>query len=248
MSARQGRTSRGQVTALSLKPADLWKTWTAKKPGDKNLHIVIAGVILCAVYFALIHPLSAAKIDKISYDMQKQKAREKTLAKAQNTPATPPPDIFGGKSLPEAQRDLDDLKKRLEETREAVLRLETSFVSMDDTLAMNALKTGLTSLAESGDMEVLAVEHIYLKPDDKERPPSAQLIREAAAANPYKRPLLKMRARASYHGLMQFLNGLTALPYVAAPVWSDISVGVERHPETKQPVRQWLEVEIRFAV
>jgi hypothetical protein len=248
MSARSGRPGRGQVDALSLKPADLWKTWTAKKPGEKNLHIVIAGVILCAIYFALIYPLSAAMIDKISYDMQKQKAREKTLTKTQNTPAAPPPDIFGGKSLPEAQRDLEELEKRLEETRESVLRLETSFVSMDDTLAMNALKTGLTSLAESGDMEVLAVEHIYLKPEDKQRPPSAQLMREAAGANPYKRPLLTMRARASYRGLMQFLNGLTALPYVAAPVWSDISVGVERHPETKQPVRQWLNVEIRFAV
>ena len=82
----------------------------------------------------------------------------------------------------------------------------------------------------------------------KEKPPSAQLLREAAAANPYKRPLLRMRARASYRGLMQFLNGLTALPYIAAPVWSNVSVGMERHPETKLPTRQWLEVEIRFAV
>ena len=47
---------------------------------------------------------------------------------------------------------------------------------------------------------------------------------------------------------MQFLNGLTALPYIAAPVWSNVSVGMERHPETKLPTRQWLEVEIRFAV
>ena len=245
MSTRPG--SRSQVVAVSFKPADLWKTWAAKKPGEKNLHIVIAGVILCAVYFALVHPLSAKQIDKVSYDMQKQKAREKTMAKAPEVSA-PPPDIFGGKSLPEAQQDLTDLQQRLEDARVAVQQLERAFVSMDDTLAMNALKTGLTSLAESGDMEVLAVEHIYLKQEDKEKPPSAQLLREAAAANPYKRPLLRMRARASYRGLMQFLNGLTALPYIAAPVWSNVSVGMERHPETKLPTRQWLEVEIRFAV
>jgi len=35
---------------------------------------------------------------------------------------------------------------------------------------------------------------------------------------------------------------------VAAPVSSDISVQVERHPETRAPVRQWLDVQIRFAV
>lgn len=47
MSTRPG--SRAQAAAISFKPADLWKTWAAKKPGEKNLHIVIAGVILCAV-------------------------------------------------------------------------------------------------------------------------------------------------------------------------------------------------------
>ncbi|MFT3848568.1 MAG: hypothetical protein QM739_07750 [Propionivibrio sp.] len=245
MSTRPG--SRVPLAPLSFEPADLWKTWTARKPGEKNLHVVVGGIILCTVYFALVFPLSAKQIDRIGYDMQKQKAREKTMSKAPEG-KTPPPDLFGGKSLPEAQKDLADLQERLEAARGAVQQLERAFVSMDDTLAMNALKTGLTSLAESGDMEVLAVEHIYLKAEDKAKPPSAQLLREAAAANPYKRPLLKMRARASYRGLMQFLNGLSALPYIAAPVWSDVSVGLERHPETKLPVRQWLEVEIRFAV
>ena len=57
-----------------------------------------------------------------------------------------------------------------------------------------------------------------------------------------------MRARASYRGLMQFLFGLSDLPYVAAPVWSDITIGVERNPKTQVPVRQWLEITIRFAV
>ena len=228
-------------------PATLWRNWTKRKSGEKNLHVVIAGVVVAAVYFAAVHPLAGKEIDKIRYDMEKQKTREKASAKQQATPAAPPL-AFGGKSLKDAEKELEALRAQLAETRAAVLALKASFVPLDDTLAMNALKTGLTALAEAGDMEVLAVEHIYKRPDDKDRPPTPQLIFDAAQSNPFQRPLLLMRARASYGGLMQFLFGLADLPYVAAPVWSDISVGVERHPETKQPVRQWLEVTIRFAV
>ena len=228
-------------------PVERWKAWTAKKPGEKNLHVVIAGIVATAIYFVAIHPLAAKQIDKIRYDMEKQKAREKVSSKQQGK-APPPPLAFGGKSLKDAEKELETLRARLDETRAAVQALNAAFVPLDDTLAMNALKTGLTSLAEAGDMEVLAVEHIYLRPEDKDRPPTPQLIADAARSTPFQRPLLLMRARASYRGLMQFLFGLTELPYVASPVWSDISVGVERHPETKLPVRQWLEVKIRFAV
>ena len=228
-------------------PAEHWKAWTAKKPGEKNLHVVIAGVVAAAIYLVAIAPLAGKQIDKIRYDMEKQRAREK-VSNRQQGKAPPPPLAFGGKSLKDAEKELETLRAQLDETRAAVQSLNAAFVPLDDTLAMNALKTGLTSLAEAGDMEVLAVEHIYLRPEDKDRPPTPQLISEAARSNPFQRPLLSMRARASYRGLMQFLFGLAELPYVASPVWSDISVGVERHPETKLPIRQWLEVNIRFAV
>ena len=55
-------------------------------------------------------------------------------------------------------------------------------------------------------------------------------------------------ARASFRGLMQFLDGLSKLPYVAAPVASSVTVVVERNPQTQAPIRQWLEVRIKFAV
>lgn len=239
-----GQQHHAGTRARSL--AEHWKAWTAKKPGEKNLHVVVAGIVATAIYFVAIAPLAGKQIDKIRYDMEKQKAREKSSVRLDKAP--PPPLAFGGKSLKDAEKELETLRARLDETRAAVQSLNAAFVPLEDTLAMNALKTGLTSLAEAGDMEVLAVEHIYARPDDKDRPPTPQLIAEAARSNPFQRPLLLLRARASYGGLMQFLFGLAELPYVASPVWSDIAVGVERHPETKQPVRQWLEVTIRFAV
>lgn len=231
-----------------MTPGALWKTWTAKKPGEKNLHVAVLGVVLAALYFAALFPMGHREVSKIAYDMEKQRAREKAAGKSTAAPSHLAPNAFGGKNLKDAEKELEALRQKLEETRTAVGALKNAFVPLDDTLAMNALKTGLTSLAEAGDMEVLAVEHIYARTEDKDRPPTPQLIQDAARSNPFQRPLLVMRARASYRGLMQFLFGLAELPYVAAPVWSDISVGVERNPQTRAPVRQWLEVTIRFAV
>ena len=229
-------------------PAALWKAWTARKPGEKNLHVAVAAMIVAAIYFALLFPIANKEIDKLAYNMEKALAREKSAARQQAVAVPPTPSAFAGKSLKDAEKELDELRRKLAENRAAVDALRNAFVPLDDTLAMNALKTGLTALAESGDMEVLAVEHVYARSDDKERAPTPQMIQEAARANPFQRPLLVMRARASYRGLMQFLLGLSGLPYVAAPVWSEISVGVERHPQTQAPLRQWLDVTIRFAV
>ena len=239
----------GKPTAGALwKAWKAWKAWVAKKPGEKNLHVAVAALIVAAIYFAVVFPIANKEIDKLAYNLEKAQAREKTVARQQNTPPPPTPSAFGGKSLKDAEKELEDLRQKLVENRTAVNALKNAFLPLDDTLAMNALKTGLTALAESGDMEVIAVEHVYARNDDKERAPTAQMIQEAARSNPFQRPLLVMRARASYRGLMQFLLGLSGLPYVAAPVWSEISVGIERHPQTRAPLRQWLDVTIRFAV
>lgn len=230
-----------------LTPTALWKTWTARKPGEKNLHIGIAAVVLAALYLGLFYPSTSKEIDRIGYNMEKARVRGKFASKQTSKPPAPPA-AFGGKSLKAAREELEVLRGRLEEHRTAVAALKNAFVPIDDLLAMNALKTGLTALAEAGDMEVLAVEHVFPRRDDKERAPTPQMLLEAAQANPFKRPLLTMRARASYRGLMQFLFGLAELPYVAAPVWTDIAVTVERNPKTKAPLKQWLDVTIRFAV
>lgn len=235
-------------SALSRRPAALWKQWSAKKASEKNLHVLIATLVLAAIYFALVFPISYQAINKVNYNLEKARARDKNAGKQVPAAPTSTPAAFGGKNQKDAARELEELRQKLEEHRSAVAALKNTFVPLDDSLAMNTLKTGLTSLAEAGDMEVLAVEHVFTRKEDKDRPPTPQLIQEAARSNPFQRPLLVMRARASYRGLMQFLLGLSDLPYVAAPVWSDISIGSDINPKTQLPTRQWLNVTIRFAV
>ena len=228
-----------------------WRTmrqaWE-KLPGkDKNLRLAGVGFALIAIYAVLVYPIANERIGKLNYDLQKQAAREKNAAKAEAKVTAPPPSL-GGKSPLEAENELRQLKSQLEETRQELAKLNMRFVPLDDSLALNVLKSGLTTLAEVGDMEVVAIEHVFADKDDKARAPSPQMLRDAAASNPFKRPLLELRARASFRGLMQFLDGLNQLPYAASPVACDIRVEIDRNPATGAPSRQWLNVQIKFAV
>lgn len=232
---------------LAVRWRDGLRYWEKLSAMERNLHAAGAAAVLVAAYALLIWPQANRQINKLSYDQEKMAVREKNSAKSAVKPLAPPPSL-GGKSLAAAQTELGELEIQLKTVRLDLQSLNARFVPLDDSLAMNALKSGLTSLAEAGDMEVTAIEHVYLRNEDKDRPPTPQLIQEAAGNNPFKRPLMVMKARASFRGLMQFLDGLVALPYVAAPVGCEITVEVERHPQTNAVLRQWLQVNIKFAV
>jgi len=237
-----------------MKPADLLirlrgvhKAWQKLPAKERNLAAAVIALILIGIYGVFIWPRTDDRASKLEYDLSKMAAREKAVKRSPQADFAPPPSL-GGKSPPEAQEELKALQEQLDKVRGEVLALKGRFVPMDDSLAMNALKSGLTALAEAGDMEVTAIEHVYERREDKDRPPTPELIMKAAQANPFKRPLVILRARASFRGLMQFLDGLQALPYIAAPVGCNIVVRVENDPKTKLPVRQWLEVQIKFVV
>lgn len=223
------------------------RAWDKRSSKERNLFVAAAGFALIVIYGVAFFPLSAKKIDKLSYDLEKIAIRNKSAAKADAAPLVPPPALMG-KSQIEAERELREIQRQVEVISAELRTLKAQFVPFDDSLSMNALKSGLTSLAEAGDMEVTAIQHVVLRKEDADKPPTPEILKEAAQSNPFKRPLIEMRARASFRGLMQFLDGLSQLPFVAAPVASSISVVVERNPQTNAPIRQWLEVRIKFAV
>lgn len=224
-----------------------YAAWQKQPDKEKHTYTTVVIGMVIAIYFGLIWPLAHNRLSKLAYDMEKQAVRERLAAKQPAAQPTPAPSL-GGKNQSEARRELGDLHQQLAQIGNEVSRLKGAFVPLDDSLAMNAMKSGLTGLAEAGDMEVIALEHVYLRAEDKDVPPTPRLLKEAAENNPFKRPLIVMRAKASFRGLMQFLDGLAALPYVAAPVASEISVQIERDPKTDQPIRQWLDVKIKFAI
>lgn len=225
----------------------LQRYWDARSAKQRNALAAGVALVLCLAYGLGIYPRSAHRADKLAYELQKLSVRAKAASKSGEVAFVPPPSLAGVNPA-QAEREHKALLRQLEETTQELRALRAQFLPLDDSLAMNALKSGLTSLAEAGDMEVTAIEHVVTREQDKDSAPSAELLRSMANANPFKRPLVRMRARASFRGLMQFLDGLPQLPYIAAPVASSIVVVVERNPKTNAPVRQWLDVRITLAL
>ncbi|MDR2260139.1 MAG: hypothetical protein LBE06_04225 [Azoarcus sp.] len=202
---------------------------------------------MIAIFYGLLvwYPGNKA-LGELQYEEQKLKRRKETLG------ATGVPLRLENINIAATQKDLDQVRATLTRQEAELSRLTARFTPLDDLESVQMLKSELARLAESGDMEVIALEHIYRRPDDRDRPPSQELLKDSAQGSPYRRPLLRLKARASYRGLMQFLDGLGALTYIAAPVWSDIQVGVDTRPRdilgTSNAPKQWLEVEIRLAI
>lgn len=236
-------------TSVSTAPMQrLRQVWEQRTGKERNLIVAGMAFALVVVYAVALYPLANKRGDKLAYDLEKMAVRNKNADKAAAAPFVAPP-ALAGVNPTQAESELHALQRQMEDTAAELRSLRGQFVPLDDSLAINALKSGLTALAEAGDMEVTAIEHVIpRRTEDKDAPPTLQLLQEAAQANPFKRPMVVMRARASFKGLMQFLDGLHQLPYVAAPVASSVTVEVERNPQTKAPIRQWLEVRIQFAI
>jgi len=227
-----------------------WRRFSAAE----RHQIVGAACFLIALFYGLLLWMPGNKqLGELHYKEQKQAARNKSSAK---TDAALKNFNFDGQDIEATKKELGKARASLATLEAERHRLSARFVPLEDLESLQALKTDLTQLAASGDMEITALEHIYARPEDRDRPPTLDLLKSAAGANPYKRPLLRLKARASYRGLMEFLDGLKGLPRIAAPVWSDIQVNAEQavaerdgalgNPAT--PPKQWLEVEIRLAI
>jgi hypothetical protein len=230
--------------------------WNHFTPAERNQAVGALCFLLVLFYGLLLWYPDHKQLGDLIYKQQKQAVRDRTADKG---------NASKGKNRALQNFNIDGLdvqatRKEFAQAQSSLNTLETEqtrlmarFVPLEDLESLQALKSELASLAESGDMEVIALEHIYRRADDRDRPPTLELLKEASAANPYKRPLLRLQARASYRGLMQFLDGLPKLSKIAAPVWSDISVKTERlTPDDPlssiSTPRQWLEVEIRLAI
>jgi hypothetical protein len=230
---------------------EITRFWGRFSASERHQLIGACCFVIALFYGLLIWYPGNKKLDTLLYQEQKQKQREK----ASNPGALP--SRLEGVNFQEIQKELAQARETLAGQEEKLGRLNARFAPLNDLESMQSLRSEITRLAESGDMEIVALEHIYRRAEDKDRPPTLDLLKEAAQDSPYRRPLLRLRARASYRGLMQFLDGLRTLTFIVAPVSSSIQVRMDLAPQRDAPVlgpagqraaKQWLEVEIRLAV
>ncbi|MDR1351381.1 MAG: type II secretion system protein M [Zoogloeaceae bacterium] len=234
------------VTEGARQVKAFWKRFSA----DEQHQLVGACCAVIAIFYGLLVWYPGNKtLDELKYQEGKLNLRKKATSGAGG-----PSIKLEGINIQATQKDLGQVSATLARQEAELARLTARFIPLDDLESMQMLKSELARLAESGDMEVTALEHIYRRSSDRDRPPNQELLKESAQASPYRRPLLSLKARASYRGLMQFLDGLDKLTFVAAPVWSDIQVRMadtRRSGDTSGTApapKQWLEVEIRLAV
>ncbi len=229
---------------MNAKIAALLEAWKGLPRKQQNTALFGITIVLVALYFILFWRESYGKRKDIEYQLAKQILRTRKGAASESAPT---PKIAVGESPARLERDLKTVNERLAAATAENERWKRRFIDLDgpDMLKdLQTLKVGITRLAESGDMEVQHLEHVLANESDRNKPATVVMLKAAAARNAYRRPLLRFKARASYRGLMQFLNGLDGLPYVAAPVRSSIEVR-NGDPSERQ---SWLSVEFDLAV
>ncbi|MDR2624989.1 MAG: hypothetical protein LBC37_01505 [Zoogloeaceae bacterium] len=245
-------TLKKNAAKFNTEAQQLFDRWRKLSTRQRSQFVFGLCAFLIVFYTLIIHPAGEKKLENLRYREEKLNVRIKSSSG--NIP-TPSKQDRNELSLEQANREIARIENTLENLKKEEQRLLQRFVALDNLEGVQVLKSALAQLAESGDMEIIAIEHIYTRREDRNAPPTKERLLAAGQGNPYKRPLLHFRARASYRGLMRFLDGLGDLPYIAAPVWSNIRVNSEKRPKNasnsldtgSSKPREWLEVELHLA-
>jgi hypothetical protein len=218
--------------------------WRVLKPEERKRYVLALSVILLgglALFHALVTTPTQLKAER---DLIRVKGRVSLLDKQK---ATPPVPRLSGKSPMVLAREVQGLETRLVDQRARLTDLEPRFLGIDDLDGQQQQRLAITALAGSADMEMLTLEQKGIRKEEKHLAPTPERMRALAEANLYKRPLLHFEARASYRGLMQFLDGLSTMNHAVSPVWLSVEVKTDAR-EGKAPSRQWLEVAADLAL
>ncbi len=225
-----------------------WIEHWQRLPADVRRTLLIGLVALLAVFYAGYLWKTNKALGEVRYALEKQEARNRSLGPR----AKLPPAMLGSDDPTRIARELKTLQERLAQADQSAYNLRRQFLDYqraDAPEQLQALKDQLTRLAEAGDMELIGLTHVFARKEDRDRAASIELLRQAAQANRFGRPLLQLRTRASYAGLMAFLRGLETLPWVVSPVSTDISVrSDERVRDERGEPMQWLDVEFQLAI
>ncbi|MDQ5887748.1 MAG: hypothetical protein RL210_331 [Pseudomonadota bacterium] len=222
----------------------LQRQWQILPEAERRRVPLIVCLLLAGAYLAFYSLVTAPQISKLQGDINRLSGRLKKSA----TVSTPAPVVRGSGKLPaELQQELRLVEQHLQQQQRHLQQLQARLAPLDRLADHQALRLALTELANGADIEVLRLETKGLPKEEQRQAPSVERLRELAQKNPYGRPLLRLEARASYRGLMQFLDGLADLPFMASPVAIRIEVKTDGS-DTTPATRQWLEMAVDLAL
>jgi len=215
----------------------LFERWRALSEADRRRVPLVLGVLLLAGTLLGHGMANLPARYKAEQDFSRMTGR---ALKLKEKPRVAVP-RWTGRSPAALNMEVAGLKEELEHQKTALARLGPRFASLTDVAPTRELLEEITRLAEASDMELNLLEFKGLKREEKGQAPSVDRLARLAKDSPYKRPLVRLTARASYRGLMEFLDGLAELPYETAPVWLSVEVKTDA-AANRRPRLQWLDV------
>jgi hypothetical protein len=218
--------------------------WWTSLPEAERQRVPLALGILGLAGVLLAHALLTMPALALAEEHHARQRLRADQARQHSVQAAP---RWAGKSAATLRREIDGLKGELAAQRVLLADLEPRFASLARMEPAHDLFEALTGLAEASDMDIEVLEQLGLTQEERKTPPSAGRLAALAKANPYQRPLVRLKARASYYGLMQFLDGLAALPHMVAPVWISIEVASDAVAGGR-PRLQWLNVSMDLSL
>lgn len=181
------------------------KKWRRKSEKEKNQVALIVVMAVVAAYAVGVFQFTYTKNNDVVKMYNRQQDR---LAKRKAKAPPKPPDTAG------LARNLKSLESQIETALETKGKLSGSFVPLSDTQEMQKLRFALSTMASESGVSIQRMVDAGLvrtSLNDSDAPSAKDM--ENVTKNPYGRPLLQVRAQASYAGLLQFFQSLSTLSY-----------------------------------
>lgn len=221
----------------------LWKNLPRRK---QNFAIGFVLLLLTMVFFGVEQPRMEKKMRAVAAQIDLREKRKKT----EQPPIAVVP--LGDPRKLAAERA--ELEKRAAELTERVRGQEMRLAPLDDLAAQRRLQLALAKLAQESDVEMESfklIDETNRSARDEQLAPTVERLR-TVLNNEFKRPLYLFKAKASYQGLMQVLDGLAGLEYAVVPVSLAVKVQVVLGPlregaKERQILNQWLDVQLILA-
>lgn len=173
------------------------KKYRQLSSGDKTKLLVVFGVLICGGYFGLWFPQLSEQADHQDSMLSRRLNRMETRLKKVEEPSH---------STNKLENQFNVLDENYKQLQNQMAFLSTRFTALDKPYLLKNMRLEVSQLAAKSGMDIDQIRSA-VSGDPQAAPPTAEII-ALEAKNRFGRPLISLRAKSSYSGLMQFLQGL----------------------------------------
>ncbi|MCG8492377.1 MAG: hypothetical protein MI743_12235 [Sneathiellales bacterium] len=217
------------------------KKYKEMPSSDKTKIIVIIGVMMMAGYFGLWYPSLSDEVAFQENMVNRRLNRMETRLKKVEEPT---------ESAAKLEKQLKALEDNHTQLRKQMEFLSEKFIPLDKPNRLKNMRLEVSQLAAKAGMDIDQIRSA-LSGDPQAAPPTAEII-ELESKNRFGRPLISLRAKSDFNGLMQFLQGLrnfsSNISVVRLAMEADRSFPDAEDEQQQANLPQLLDVELILAM